>query len=417
MKVLAYTSPARGHLYPIVPILKELRDRGHDVAVRTLAAEVPHVRELGMEATAIDPRIEAIQHDDFGARSPVAALKRATAVFTRRAGLEPEDLRTAIDDVAPDVLIIDTNCWGASAAAETSGMPWASFLPYPTPLPGIGVPPFGPGLAPAHNLAGRLRDRVLRPLVLGSVERSIRPPVNEVRRTLGAPPVHGAADLYRRPPLTLYLTAEPFEYRRSDWPASFRLVGPVSYDPPGPVPPWLDAIDRPIVLVTTSSEFQDDGTLVATALDALADEDLFVIATLPSGDPASFRVPTNARLERFLPHSLVLDKASCAVTHGGMGATQKAIAAGVPVVAVPFGRDQLEVARRVEHSGAGVRLPLRKLSAARLRAAVHDAIVRRPAAERLAAAFTAAGGATRAADELEKLAVADPASTERHAAP
>ncbi len=411
MKVLVYTSPARGHLYPIVPILGELRDRGHDVAVRTLASEVPHVRELGMAAAPIDPRIEAIEHDDFGARTPVAAMKRATAVFTRRARFEPEDLRTAIEDVVPDVLVIDTNCWGAGAAAEISGVSWASFLPYPAPLPGIGVPPFGPGLAPAHNLAGRLRDRLLRPLVLGSVERSIRPPLNDVRRTLGAPTVQGAAGLYTRAPLTLYLTAEPFEYPRSDWPASFRLVGPVSYDPPGSAPPWLDAIDRPIVLVTTSSEFQDDGKLVATAFDALAGEDLFVVATLPSGDPASFRVPRNARLERFVPHSQVLGKASCAVTHGGMGATQKALAAGVPVVAVPFGRDQLEVARRVAHCGAGIRLPSRKLSSARLRAAVHDAIVRRPAAERLARDLSSAGGALRAADELEKLAVPDPSRT------
>jgi hypothetical protein len=38
MKVLAYTSPARGHLYPIVPILLELQRRGHEIALRTLAS-------------------------------------------------------------------------------------------------------------------------------------------------------------------------------------------------------------------------------------------------------------------------------------------------------------------------------------------------------------------------------------------
>lgn len=405
MRVLAYTSPARGHLYPLVPILEELRARGHDVVVRTLAAEVPHLRELGVTAEAIDSRIEAIQHDDFRARTPVAALKRSTAVFTRRAQFEPDDLRSAVQEAAPDVLVVDTNCWGAAAAAEVSGLPWASFLPYPAPLPGVGVPPFGPGWAPARNVAGRLRDRLLRPLVLGSVERSIRPPVNQIRRMLGAAPVSGAADLYTRPPLTLYLTAEPFEYPRSDWPRSFSLIGPLSYDPPSTEPAWLDTLDRPIVLVTTSSEFQDDGKLVATALDALAGEDLFVIATLPSVDPTSFRVPPNARLEPYLPHSQILTRASCAITHGGMGATQKALAAGVPVVVVPFGRDQLEVARRVEHSGAGVRVPLRKLSPARLRKAVYQAIGRRPAAEGLAQTFAAAGGAPRAAHELEKLAV------------
>jgi hypothetical protein len=39
--VLAYTSPARGHLFPLTPILDELSRRGHSVAVRTLASQVP----------------------------------------------------------------------------------------------------------------------------------------------------------------------------------------------------------------------------------------------------------------------------------------------------------------------------------------------------------------------------------------
>ena len=42
-RFLAYTSPARGHLYPIIPTLLELGRRGHDVQVRTLSSEVtPH---------------------------------------------------------------------------------------------------------------------------------------------------------------------------------------------------------------------------------------------------------------------------------------------------------------------------------------------------------------------------------------
>jgi UDP:flavonoid glycosyltransferase YjiC (YdhE family) len=86
-----------------------------------------------------------------------------------------------------------------------------------------------------------------------------------------------------------------------------------------------------------------------------------------------------------------------------MGITQKALAHGVPVVAVPFGRDQPEVARRVEVAHAGVRLPARKLTPERLRNAVRRAIQLRPGAERIAAAFAAAGGAVAAANELEAL--------------
>jgi UDP:flavonoid glycosyltransferase YjiC (YdhE family) len=52
---LAYTSPARGHLYPITATLLELRDRGHDVHVRTLASEVEALQRLGLHAGATGP--------------------------------------------------------------------------------------------------------------------------------------------------------------------------------------------------------------------------------------------------------------------------------------------------------------------------------------------------------------------------
>jgi UDP:flavonoid glycosyltransferase YjiC (YdhE family) len=60
MKVLAYTSPARSHLFPTVPILLEFQRRGHTVVLRTTAADVPTIRELGFTADPISPEIEAI---------------------------------------------------------------------------------------------------------------------------------------------------------------------------------------------------------------------------------------------------------------------------------------------------------------------------------------------------------------------
>jgi hypothetical protein len=41
-------------------------------------------------------------------------------------------------------------------------------------------------------------------------------------------------------------------------------------DPPNEPPDWLEDIEQPIVLVTTSSEFQDVGRLVRCALEAIA---------------------------------------------------------------------------------------------------------------------------------------------------
>jgi len=70
-----YTSPARGHLYPIVPTLEELRRRGHEVVVRTLSSEVELLRDLGFEAEAIDPAIERRELADWRAGTPIGALR------------------------------------------------------------------------------------------------------------------------------------------------------------------------------------------------------------------------------------------------------------------------------------------------------------------------------------------------------
>ncbi len=154
--------------------------------------------------------------------------------------------------------------------------------------------------------------------------------------------------------------------------------------------------------MTTSSEFQDDGVLVRTALEALADEPVSVVATMPAGVPDDLVVPANARVETFLPHGPVLERAAVAVTHGGMGGTQKALAHGVPVCVVPFGRDQLEVARRVEVSGCGTRLPARRLNPERLRVAVREAMGRAEGARRVAEGYRATGGVAAAADTIER---------------
>ena len=400
-RILAYTTPARGHLFPLTPILDELRRRGHQIALRTLASQVPTIRRRGFDAAPISDRIEAITHDDWRAGNPRAALARAVRIFTERADHDAPDLARAIDQERPDALLVDVNAWGALAAAEAWGGPWAMFCPYPLAVRSRDVPPFGPGLPPARGPLGRLRDQLLRPIVFGTLERTMAPPINRIRDRLGLAPVGGADDIFGRAPLLLYLTAEPFEYPRSDWPDNVVLVGPCAWDPPTDPPAWLDDIDRPIVLVTTSSEFQDDTRLVKVALAGLAEEPVAVLATLPASDPARVRTPANARVERFIPHRPVLDRAACAVTHGGMGATQKALAHGVPVCAVPFGRDQLEVARRVEVAGAGTRLPAKRLRADRLRAKVGEAMRLCDGAERVQEAFAAAGGPSAAADAFE----------------
>lgn len=407
--VLAYTSPAIGHLFPMVPLLLELKARGHDVHVRSLPAQLPALRGAGLHAEPIDARLLELIHRDYTARSVKANLVLSTAVFTARARLDAPDLRKAIAETRPDLLLVDINAWGARTVAEGSSLPWAAFSPYTPPLTSKGTPPFGPGLDPMAGLLGRVRDALVRPVVTGAVEKLMLPGINSVRADISGgslPPVRNVDEFFRTAPLLLVTTAEPFEYPHPDWGPDVRMIGAPSWEPAVEPPAWLDTLSNPVVLVTTSSEYQADEALVRTSLAALAEEPFTVVATLPAGmteGPWPGQVPPNARVERFLPHGPVLDRTVVAITHGGMGATQKALAKGVPVVVVPFGRDQHEVAARVVAADAGVRLRRRNLTPEMLRTAVRQALAKADGARRVAAGYEAAGGAPAGVDALEGL--------------
>jgi MGT family glycosyltransferase len=408
-RVLVYTCPGPGHTYPPVATSIALRDRGHDVIFRTASDSVHAIERLGLSAAPIDPRIEAIPLEDWKTRTSIGALVSACDTFAKRARYEIPYLQAAIEAVRPDLIWVDTNATGAAVVAEASGVPWAHYMPHPHPGPARGVPVFGPGFAPSTSQLARLRDAgltALKPLAFRSFVRSH----NSHRAALGLSAFDGIEDLYVVAPLLIQFSAEPFEYPR-EWPENVRLVGPALWEPPGPEPEWLAAEQRPIVLVTASTEFQDDAKLIRCALEAFAGRPYAIVATTAAHDPGDFDIPPNARVERYLPHGPILRRAAAVISHGGMGTTQKALAAGVPVCAVPFMRDQFEVARRVEHCGSGTLVAARRLRPDRLRGAVEQAMECRVGAERVGEAFERAGGAEAAATALESLLGAEVQTT------
>ena len=361
---------------------------------------MPTIRRRGFDAAPISDRIEAITHDDWRAGNPRAALARAVRIFTERADHDAPDLARAIDQERPDALLVDVNAWGALAAAEAWAGPWAMFCPYPLAVRSRDVPPFGPGLPPARGPLGRLRDQLLRPIVFGTLERTMAPPINRIRDRLGLAPVGGADDIFGRAPLLLYLTAEPFEYPRSDWPDNVVLVGPCAWDPPTTHQHgWTTSTGRSCWSPPPRSSRTTPAWSGWRWRHWLRSPWPCWPRCRPATPRAFGRRPTRAWSGSSPPPGA--GPRACAVTHGGMGATQKALAHGGPVCAVPFGRDQLEVARRVEVAGAGTRLPAKRLRADRLRAKVGEAMRLRDGAERVQEAFAAAGGPSAAADAFE----------------
>ncbi|MDT5348399.1 MAG: hypothetical protein QOH91_1686 [Mycobacterium sp.] len=106
--------------------------------------------------------------------------------------------------------------------------------------------------------------------------------------------VDSVDELMCRAPLLLAVGGEPFEYPHPDWDDAVHFIGACAFGPAvAAVPDWLAAIDRPVLLVNTSSIAQADAKLGHIALRALAGEPVNVVASFPSGvPPGSRRQPT-----------------------------------------------------------------------------------------------------------------------------
>jgi UDP:flavonoid glycosyltransferase YjiC (YdhE family) len=406
-RILAYVVPAAGHLFPFVPGLQELQRRGHHVHVRTGEKLLATAREAGLDVSPADPGIAAIEVNDYVEGKETDKLRKGLHDMLRRGPLERADLERAIAEQDPDVILVDSLAYGATVAAEASGRRWAYVLPSLLPLPGKGIPPYGLGMKPMGGPLGRARDVVLSKLVERLYARSMLPRLNALRAAAGLRELRSPLEHLLSADRLIILTGEPLEYRRCDLPAKVRMAGAQLWDPPTASPDlaWLDEPGDPWVLVTCSTEYQADEQLALTAVDALRDEPVRVVLTLAdASDTVTLPPAPNARVERFVPHGPVLERAAAVVCHSGMGIVQKAIAAGVPIAAVPFGRDQPEVARRVIQAGAGVQLRTKHLTPERLRATVREAIAMRPQAEAASRRLRAAGGGARFADAAEELA-------------
>ena len=231
--------------------------------------------------------------------------------------------------------------------------------------------------------------------------------LNEARRANGLEPAGSVLENFERADRLLLLTSRAFEYESFSPPPNVRVTGPRLDDPAwagGWTPP---AGDEPLVLVGMSSTFMDHAEVlerVATALGSLPVRGL--VTTGPSVRVDAIDAPANVTVVERAPHREVLRHASAVVTHAGHGTVIKSLAAGVPVVAIPLGRDQSDNAARVAHHGAGLRLkPKASVDAiARAVRRVIDEPSFAASARRLADAIAVETAEDRAVFELEELA-------------
>ena len=170
---------------------------------------------------------------------------------------------------------------------------------------------------------------------------------------------------------------------------------------------------RPIVVVSFGSFLSARDDVLARVAAALrgagaggTGAGLRVALATGSADPATLgSIPGEWLVRPFLPQVALVRHASLAITHAGNNGVTEALAAGVPLVVLPFSTDQFAVAADLERSGLGQALDPNRATPAEIRAAV-DAVLAGPApgrAAELGAALRSEPGPARARRAISEL--------------
>jgi MGT family glycosyltransferase len=422
MKLLQAIWDGGGNTAPQLAIGRELLARGHEVTVLGNRVQRERIEREGLRFRAYrrapDADSSSRETDllrDWEARTPLGAFARLRdRLMYGPSGLFARDVLDALDADSADLVVWDYLLLGAGLGAERAGLPSVAVIHHINPIPREGVPPFGPGFAPANGKLGELRDALVRRIL----ERSFMPglaALNRARADLGLDPLEGPFDQLLDSDLVLVLTSTALDFEGT-LPPNVRYTGP-ALGPAGSAEwdsPWAADDERPLVVASFSTTYMDQQDLAARTVEALAE--LPVRGLLTAGraiDPARLPAAPNVEVREFVSHSAVFDEASLVVTHAGMGTVHAALAAGVPLLCIPDGRDQNDIAIRVATRGAGIHV--RRGARARairraIEAALADEGLRREA-ERLGQVIRSEDGAARSADALEAVV-----ATARHRA-
>jgi MGT family glycosyltransferase len=396
--------------------MRRLVARGHEV--RVLAPRVLEERIVAAGCQFV-PYSRAPEHEsaspehdllrDWTARTPLgAAASVRDQVMAGPALTFAQDVLAVLEDYPADVVVPDYLLLGAYLGAERASLPTAALIHHIYPFPDPALPPFGFGFQPASNAPGYLRDAVMRRLFRSFYEAA-RPPLNEARNALGLAPLSSVFDLFARLDRALVLTSAAFDFPSAALPGNVRYVGP-QLDAPPATTAWeglWDAADgRPFVVVSLSTTFQRQEDVIHRLISALGTLPIRALVTVgPALDIQSYQTPSNVVVRSYVPHQEVFPQADLVITHGGHGTVMRALACGVPVLCLPMGRDQADVAARVVWRGAGLSMSSGSRPDA-LRAAVARMLDEprfRDGARRIAEAMAREDGALLAVRELEAL--------------
>jgi MGT family glycosyltransferase len=333
-----------GHVGPATRLGAVLVRQGHRVLAWAPEACREQVEATGAEFCSHEPT-----------HGPVGGLVDFAAVLAEAAEHSCEELIERLFEEQVDLVIHDCHVPWGRIAAEFLG------------LPRIISHPLFPGSSPPMPDV----DDLPEPLRAGSVQAAARVLDSRlsIARKWGIELGDWRGALVSTGEATIGFTTEVIVGGLELEPG-WRLVGPLM----DPAEPPIAAPGRPLVYAAFGTFFNYRREPFQAVVDALADEPVDVLISTgrsPVSPSDLGPLPPNVVVREFVDSREVLASATVHVTHGGCSSVHESLLAGVPMVCIPQGSDQIAWSRRLEALGAGA---IVDMTPAAIRTGVHRLI-------------------------------------------
>jgi glycosyltransferase (activator-dependent family) len=391
MRVLFTTYADRSVFHPMAPVAWALAAAGHEVRVACQPALTEVVTHAGLCAVPVgrdsgfwrltgrDPEARESLRPGLPAPYHAAVATEPADVASMRDGytrligqwhkLDNFPMIAALIDFAqawqPDLIVWEPTTYAGAIAARACGAASARLLW-------------------SIDVFGATRRRYLR-LCAGRVEDPMADWLAPYARRFGGE--------FEEDMVTGHFTIDPLPPSLA-LDAGLRCVRMrhVPYGGPAVVPPWLRVPpERPRVALTLGTTATDNfagyATSVQDILDAVADLDVELVATLAAGERQRLRrIPANTRIESYVPLDALAPTCAAVVNHAGPGTLLTTALHAVPQLTLPHDFDEPELARRAAAQGSALNVPADRATGATLGAALLRLLTEpgfRAAAERL----------------------------------
>lgn len=383
-KIFFFCIPAHGHTNPMLPVAKELVNRGNTVRFYSFDEFKEKIEKTGAEFVSCDPYSHELNKREE---------KRLKAVSTTEMTLQ--DIRTTLGmdffldkefkNYRPDVVFTDSVCFWGKLNALKHNVPMV-----------VSTSTFAFNQMSSQYMKHSLKE--IADMIFGLPKiskelKTLEPYGYYVKSALSLVQSDNDTD-------SVVYTSRNFQPYAESFSEHYAFVGPSVFSESMPD----KKKERPLVYISLGTVINDRPDFYRKCIDALGNQDMDVI--ISCGRTLEIEslgiLPDNIKVFPHVNQTDILSKADVFISHCGMNSVSESLYMATPIVLYPQTAEQKAVARRVAEINAGIKLYDDSVNG--IRSAVFEIInniAYKEAAKTCSENFRACSGAVGAAEFIE----------------